>query len=493
MLRPVRNFKLAQALPRMLADFINVHLCMMGALATPVFYLAALRHENDTAATRLADAMAYYSSSFMVLSLLFPLVFLLNGFYTHSRGYVGRYKKFVILRGVCLSVLLFLAANFIFFRRTMVPRSVLLVFCGMAMLSLGLSRLVKGALSEQFEIRPKRKEDPPPERLVLVLGGAGYIGSVLVRKLLEAGRKVRVLDSLVYGDSALRDILRHPKLELKLGDCRKIQDVVGAVKGADSIVHLAAIVGDPACEVDRQTSLQINYAATRMLIEVARGNGIRHFVFASSCSVYGANDLLMDENSHVQPVSLYGQTKVDSEEVLLEAHADGFYPVILRLATVFGLSYRPRFDLVVNLLTAKACKEGAITVCNGTQWPRMNHQLSEVADKILAVFPTTKVVQLENSDRRNYRVSFDKIRHQLGFECTLGLEHGIQELRRALEEKQVLDYRDASYYNQEFLKLLGSPSCKDELDLHVMAAFANAPTSTRNAALLMAQTAGSGR
>jgi len=381
-------------------------------------------------------------------------------------------------------------------------------------------------LSDQFEIRPKGKEDPPPERLVLVLGGAGYIGSVLVRKLLEAGRRVRVLDSLVYGDSALRDILRHPKLELKLGDCRKIQDVVGAVKGADSIVHLAAIVGDPACEVDRQTSLQINYAATRMLIEVARGNGIRHFVFASSCSVYGASDLLMDENSHVQPVSLYGQTKVDSEEALLETHADGFCPVILRLATVFGLSYRHRFDLVVNLLTAKACKEGAITVCNGTQWrpfihvgdvavgiamvldaplsvlrgeifnlgdTRMNHQLSEVADKILAVFPTTKVVHMENSDRRNYRVSFDKIRHQLGFECTLGLEHGIQELRRALEEKQVLDYRDASYYNEEFLKLLGSPSCKDELDLHVMAAFANAPTSARNAALLMAQAAESGR
>src|SRR5258706_970467 len=251
---PVRNFEPWQALPRLLADFINVHLCMIGALATPVLYLA-LRHQNDSATTRLTEAMAYYSWSFMLLSLLFPLVFLLNGFYTHSRGYIGRYKKLVILRGVCLSVLLFLAANFIFFRRTMVPRSVLLVFCGMAMLSLGLSRLVKGALSEQFEIRPKGKEDPPPERLVLVLGGAGYIGSVLVRKLLEAGRKVRVLDNLVYGDSALRDILRHPKVELKLGDCRKIQDVVGAVKGADSIVHLAAIVGDPACEVDRQTSL----------------------------------------------------------------------------------------------------------------------------------------------------------------------------------------------------------------------------------------------
>jgi nucleoside-diphosphate-sugar epimerase len=525
MRRLVRNFKAAQALPRMMADFINVHLCMMGALATPVVYLA-LRNDNDGAATRLAGATTYYISSFLLLSLLFPLVFLLNGFYTHSRGYAGRYKKFVILRGVCLSVLLFLAANFILFRGTLVPRSVLLVFSGLAMLSLTLSRLIKGALSDQFEIRPKGKGDPPPERLVLVLGGAGYIGSVLVRKLLERGRKVRVLDSLVYGDSALRDILRHPKFELRLGDCRKIQDVVGAVKGADSIVHLAAIVGDPACEVDRQTSLQINYAATRMLIEVARGNGINRLVFASSCSVYGATDLLMDENSTVKAVSLYGQTKIDSEEALLEAHADAFYPVILRLATVFGLSYRPRFDLVVNLLTAKACKEGVITVFNGTQWrpfihvrdvargmvqvleaplslirgeifnlgdSRMNHQLSEVAEKILVAFPKTKVEHMENSDRRNYRVSFDKIRRQLGFQCSLSLDDGIQELRRAFEEKRVLDYRDALYYNQEFLKLLGSPSCKNELDDHVMAAFAHAPTSNRNPARSMAHAAGAGR
>jgi hypothetical protein len=99
---------------------------------------------------------------------------------------------------------------------------------------------------------------------------------------------------------------------------------------------------------------------------------------------------------------------------------------------------------------------------------------------------------MENSDRRNYRVSFDKIRHQLGFECSLGLNDGIQELRRAFEEKQVLDYRDALYYNQEFLKLLGSPSCKNELDDHVMAAFAQAPTSKRNPERV-ALAAGSGR
>jgi nucleoside-diphosphate-sugar epimerase len=526
MWRAVHNLKLSQALPRMAADFISVHTCMAGALATPILYLA-LRGQPQQVAIRSALAVSYYTSSFVLLSLLFPLVFLLNGFYTHSRGYAGRYKKRVILRGVGLSILIFLATNFIFLRSSLVPRSVLLVFSVLAAFSLALSRIVKATLLDRFEIRPKNhKRDLSSEGLVLVLGGAGYIGSILVRKLLESGRKVRVLDSLVYGDSALHDILGHTKLELRVGDCRKIQDVVSAVKGAESIVHLAAIVGDPACEVDRQSSLQINYAATRMLIEVARGNGIKRFVFASSCSVYGATDLLMDENSVVKAVSLYGQTKIDSEEALLEAHSNDFYPVILRLATVFGLSYRPRFDLVVNLLTAKAYKEGVITVFNGTQWrpfihvsnvaegivrvldaplsvvrgeifnlgdDRLNHQLSEVAERLVAIFPNTRVVHMENADRRNYRVSFGKIRRQLGFQCSLSLEDGIQELRRAFEENRVVDYRDPLYYNQEFLKLLGTPSCKSELDECVMAAFAQAPTANRNLRRLMTHAAAVGR
>jgi nucleoside-diphosphate-sugar epimerase len=496
---------------------------MIVALAAPVFYLA-LKGQHQEATIRLAEAMAYYSYSFMLLSVCFPLVFLVNGFYTRSRGYVGKYKRLVILRGTGISTLVFLAANFIFLRRSLVPRSVLLVFCGLAMLSLTLSRLVKAELSDRFEIKPKNAKRDSPVDMVLVLGGAGYIGSILVRELLAAGKKVRVLDSLVYGEGAIRDILGHHNFELKVGDCRKIQDVVGAVKGAQSVVHLAAIVGDPACEIDRQTSLQINYAATRMLIEVVRGNGIQRFVFASSCSVYGATDLLMDENSTVKAVSLYGQTKIDSEEALLQAHSNNFYPVILRLATVFGLSYRPRFDLVVNLLTAKAYKEGVITIFNGSQWrpfihvrdvaagivrvleavlslvrgeifnlgdSHMNYQLSEVAQKLQGVFPNTNVQHMENSDRRNYRVSFDKIRRQLGFQCSVSLEDGIRELCRAFEEEQALDYRDPLYYNQEFLRLFGSPACKNELDEYVMAAFAKAPKSSRSP--LMVQAAGSVR
>ena len=140
------------------------------------------------------------------------------------------------------------------------------------------------------------------------------------------------------------------------------------MRGVESIVDLAAIVGDPACNQDRDTTLEVNYAATRMLIEIAKGHGICRLLFASSCSVYGATEALMDENAEVQPISLYGQTKVDSERALLEAQTDSFHPIILRYATVFGLGYRPRFDLVVNLLTAKARQEGVITVYNGRQW-----------------------------------------------------------------------------------------------------------------------------
>jgi nucleoside-diphosphate-sugar epimerase len=336
-----------------------------------------------------------------------------------------------------------------------------------------------------------------------------------VRKLLSAGRKVRVLDSLIYGDYSLHDVLDHPQLEVRVGDCRKLQDLVAAVKNTEAIVHLAAIVGDPACEVDRQTSREINYAATRMLIEVAKGNGNCRLVFSSSCSVYGATDLLMDEYSNVLPISLYAETKVDSEEALLEARSDTFHPIILRLATVFGLSYRTRFDLIVNLLTAKAYSEGTITIFNGTQWrpfihvqdvangiyqvltapldvvsgetynlgdSRMNFTLGELAEKVLAEFPETRAEYIENSDRRNYRVSFEKIHNQIGFEYKWTIEDGIREIRRAFESKLIGDYRDARYSNLQFLKLCGTPSCKDELDRNLMAAFANMPAAVRRPA-----------
>ena len=223
--------------------------------------------------------------------------------------------------------------------------------------ALSLTRLAKALLTERYEIRARDNQNS--EGTVLVLGGAGYIGSSLVRKLLESGRKVRVVDSLVYGDEPLRGVFGHPNLEMRIGDCRNIQDMVAAVRGVDSIIDLAAIVGDPACEQDKQTALEINYAATRMLIEVAKGHGIQRFIFASSCSVYGATDVMMDENSAVASHLALRPDQAGFRARPASKHAsETFHPTILRLATVFGLSYRPRFDLVVNLLMAKAYQRG---------------------------------------------------------------------------------------------------------------------------------------
>jgi nucleoside-diphosphate-sugar epimerase len=258
------------------------------------------------------------------------------------------------------------------------------------------------------------------------------------------------------------------------------------MKGCDAIIHLAAIVGDPACEENPHLAAEINRAATRMLIDVARGYSIQRFLLASTCSVYGASDFLMDERAQVGPISLYAETKVDSENLLLEAQSANFHPTILRLATLFGVSPRPRFDLVVNLLTARAIRKGKITIFNGEQWrPFMhvhdaarvflacleannldvvsgeifnagsyglNHRLSEVAEKISKVIPTVEVESVENEDRRNYRVSFDKIHTRLGFVCERTLEQGIREMADMVRRSPVEDFSTEMFNNRAMVR-----------------------------------------
>ncbi|MBZ5630761.1 MAG: NAD-dependent epimerase/dehydratase family protein [Acidobacteriia bacterium] len=490
----------------MIADFLIVHFSMIAALAISV--VSQTQAGNAAAAHAIVSGfLQYYTAFFWVLSPIFPLVFLLNGFYTHSRAYVGRYKALIILRGVALAAMVFFAANFLFFGSEKVGRSVALPFMVLAAAGAASVRILKDFLEKRYFIKSKTTPSLAPRRdWVLVVGGAGYIGSLLVEHLLEKGCRVRVLDSLLYGDEPLRPVRNHPNFELIVGDCRNIQDVVRAVRGVESIVHLAAIVGDPACEQDHGPALETNYAATRMLIEIAKGHGVSRLLFASSCSVYGATDVEMDENAAVQPVSLYGQTKVDSERALLDAKNDTFHPTILRFATVFGLGYRPRFDLVVNLLTAKARQEGVITIYNGQQWrpfihvrdlveatvrvlespvrlvsgevfnvgdTRLNHTLTEVADVIRAAFPNVRVEHIDNADRRNYRVNFDKLVSRTGFRARYTLRDGVEEIRNAFDERLITDYTDLRYHNQRYLKAVGSPVNKDEVDGLVMAAFSN--------------------
>jgi nucleoside-diphosphate-sugar epimerase len=492
----------------MAADFLIVHFSMIAALAMSVVYQTGVG--NSVAAHAIVSGfLQYYAAFFWVLSPLFPLVFLLNGFYTHSRAYIGRYKVLVLLRGVALAAMVFFAANFLLFGNEKVGRSVALPFVVLAAAGAASVRILKDFLEKRYFAKPKTTPSLAPRRdWVLVVGGAGYIGSLLVELLLEKGYRVRVLDCLLYGDEPLRPVKHHPGFELIVGDCRNIQDVVRAVRGVESIIDLAAIVGDPACDQDRGPALETNYAATRMLIEIAKGHGASRFLFASSCSVYGATDVEMDENAAVQPISLYGQTKVDSERALLEARSDTFHPTVLRFATVFGLGYRPRFDLVVNLLTAKARQEGVITIYNGQQWRpflhvrdlveatvrvleaparlvsgevfnvgdgRLNHTLTEVAAVIRDVFPDVRVEHVDNSDHRNYRVNFDKLLGRTGFRARYTLRDGVEEIRKAFDERLITDFTDLRYHNQRYLKAVGSPANKDEVDSDVMAAFSNHP------------------
>src|SRR5262245_5021809 len=268
-------------------------------------------------------------------------------------------------------------------------------------------------------------------------------------------------------------------------DFRQVDKVVEAMRGTDAVIHLGAIVGDPACALDEELTIEVNLMATRMIAEVAKGSGVNRFVFASTCSVYGASDQILDERSALHPVSLYARSKLASEKVLTKMTNDWFTPVVLRFGTVYGLSGRTRFDLVVNLLAAKAVLEGQITLMGGAQWrpfvhvddaalaifkvleaPRalvgnqifnvgsddQNYTIRHVGEIIHRLVPTAELINMGvDTDRRNYRVNFSKITNILGFKPQRNIEQGVQQVIDAIKEGRIKDYRDAKYSNVKFL------------------------------------------
>lgn len=322
-------------------------------------------------------------------------------------------------------------------------------------------------------------------RNVLIIGGAGYIGSALVPQLLERGYHVRVLDALIYGREPIAAYMSHPRFELIEGDFRQIHHVVQAMQGIDTVIHLGALVGDPACALDEDLTIEINLMATKMIAEVAKGYGVSRFIFASTCSVYGASDDVLDESSPLNPVSLYARTKIASEKVLLKMADASFAPTILRFGTVYGFSGRTRFDLVVNTLTAKAVVEKLITVYGGDQWrpfihvhdvakavlitaessstrtrgrifnvgsDAQNYTLMQAAEIVNKVVPDATVKDFgQNADRRNYRVSFRSIQEELGFQPSWTLEDGVRQVAEALRSGKVADYKSPIYSNVAFL------------------------------------------
>src|ERR1700676_2606784 len=333
---------------------------------------------------------------------------------------------------------------------------------------------------------------------VLVLGGAGYLGSVLVRQLLEMGRRVRVLDSFMFGEQALESVKSHPNLEVERGAVRDVGVVLRCMRGCDAVIPLAGIVGDPACEENKELAVEVNRAATRMLANVARECGVRRFIFASSCSVYGASHIFVNEESAVNPLSLYSETKIDSERILLGAKTATFAPTILRFSTLFGLSPRMRFDLVANLFVARAVFMGSVTVINGDQWrpllhvqdaaracvasleaaaesvsgevfnvgaAELNLQIGELGRVVAQVIPQVEIETLQTEDRRNYRVAFDKIRERLGFSCWKTMESGIREIYGAIRAGLITDFTTAQFNNQFALRALVRTGARQSVPL----------------------------
>jgi nucleoside-diphosphate-sugar epimerase len=327
---------------------------------------------------------------------------------------------------------------------------------------------------------------PIHRRRVLVTGGAGYIGSHLVRQLLERGYAVRILDRFDYGRAGIEG-LHHPNLEIVQGDICNSRDLSKAVKRVDGVIALAAIVGDPACNLDPEETINLNYTATKILTETCNLYGVQRLVFASSCSVYGANNqAMLTERSRLNPVSLYARTRVLSENILFDRHGD-VEPVVMRLATVFGLSPRPRFDLVVNTLTVRAVVDGRISIFGGNQYrpnvhcrdvarafilaleapahdvagqifnlggDAQNHRISEIGEMVARVVGNVQVeIRDDTMDPRDYRVSFAKIKRVLGFEPEYAVPDGIREIAAAVRANATLQrWQDPAYHNVQALK-----------------------------------------
>lgn len=475
---------------RVIADALMVNAVLIAALIFRYLWMIGVEGIVGSAREVLRAYIQVYVESCWVLTLISLTVFHFSGFYFQSRFYTGRYKVVVIAQAVSLSYLVF--SFFILLRGDAItfPRSVLIMGWFLTLITLIGVRiwLVPLITTLRRERPPISAPSPADDRItnVLVIGGAGYIGSALLPRLLEKGYNVRVLDLLLYGIEPIEALMGHPNLEIIQGDFLQMGRVMQAMRGMDAVIHLGAIVGDPACELSPGLTIEVNLIATRMIAEMARCLKAKRMIFASTCSVYGASDEVLDERSSLKPVSLYASSKVASEKVLLSLAGTDFSPVILRFGTVYGLSGRTRFDLVVNLMTAKAVKDGKITVYGGDQWRpfvhvddaalailmvleaplplvwgeiynvgcnAQNYTIRQVAKIIKTLTPAAEVVYVGmDSDIRNYCVDFSRIQKLIGFTPQWTVEQGVEQVLDAIRGGKISNYQAPQYSNVEHLR-----------------------------------------
>ena len=305
---------------------------------------------------------------------------------------------------------------------------------------------------------------------ILLTGGSGYLGSILTRKLLANGHNVRILDNFLFGKESLKDIQNNKKLELVTGDIRDLSIVGKSLKNIDSVIHLASIVGTQSAELDPKASIEVNFMATRNIAELCKIYKIKQFIFASTCSVYGAQpDQLIAENSEVNPLDSYGLSKFQSERAILQAYD---YPTILRLGTLFGASHRMRFDLAINLFIAQAMNKEKLTVFGGDQWRPFLHvddaaeafsfavenkmegiynviwknlTINQMAKNVKKLIPSQINLSKDIVDKRDYRVTGKKLEH-FGYKAKKDIAFAAKEFKSKILE-EVKNYKQDKYSN----------------------------------------------
>ncbi len=321
---------------------------------------------------------------------------------------------------------------------------------------------------------------------ILVIGGGGYLGAVLVERLLKENYSVRILDSFIYGKTAVEKYINDKRIEIIEGDIRNIETVNLSMADIGSVIHLAAVVGDPASKVRPEQTIETNYLASQTLSAACKLKGINTFIYASTCSVYGVGSEILDEDAPLNPVSLYAKTKISSEESIMSLADNAFKPVIMRMSTLYGYSSRMRFDLVVNTMTMTAFTEGKINVFGGNQWrpllaledaaeaylrvlssgtgnkiynvgsEEQNYTISEVAELVKQGIKEVSGKEIivntegENVDARNYRVSFKRIQDELGFKVKHTIPEAAKKIWQKLESKEIKNPKQKVYYNHYF-------------------------------------------
>ena len=322
---------------------------------------------------------------------------------------------------------------------------------------------------------------------VMVTGGAGYVGSSLIPKLLAAGYEVTVLDLYLYGD-VFANLKSNPRITEIKGDLRNAADVKRALAGCSAVIHLACISNDPSFDLNPDLGRSINYDCFRPLVRASKDAGVKRFIYASSSSVYGIkSDVNVTEELPLEPLTDYSKYKAMCEDVLEQEREPGFVTVTLRPATVCGYAPRLRLDLTVNILTNHAINNGRITVFGGEQlrpnlhvedmtdlylqlleapdeaingkiWNAGYHNLKvrDIADMVRdEIGKEVDIVVTPSDDNRSYHVSSEKIKKDVGFSATRTVSDAIGDLKQAFDLGKVPDsMTNDRYYNIKRMQAL---------------------------------------